>query len=62
MKLQRLSNIICAVNELIYSNSTNIRSVSDYSNKEYLITNINSKLFTAVDDYKTLLTDFGELK
>lgn len=34
MKLQKLSNIISAVNDLMYNVSTNIRSVSDYNDFE----------------------------
>ena len=59
MKLQKLSNIISAVNESMYNVSTNIRSVSDYNDFENYS---NIYLFQMIDEYKELLIDFGELK
>jgi hypothetical protein len=62
IKLQKLADIVSAANELIYSNSTNIRSVSDYNNKDHGIGSDDTYLFRAVDEYKELLVHFGELK
>ena len=59
MKLQKLSNIISAVNESMYNVSINIRSVSDYNDFENYS---NTYLFQMIDEYKELLIDFGELK
>ena len=61
-KLRQLSDIISAANELVYNNSVNIRSISDFDSRKFDITISNAALFEAVEEYKTLLTDFGELK
>lgn len=62
MKLQKLSNIIYYASQISYIEATNIRIISDYDSSENLEKYSTDLLFEAIDEYKTLLTDFGELK
>lgn len=62
MKLQKLSNIIHYASQISYIEATNIRVISDYDSSENLEKYSTDLLFEAIDEYKTLLTDFGELK
>ncbi len=62
MKLQKLSNIVHYATQQLYYSATNIRVISDYNSKENLEKSSDELLFEAIDEYKTLLTDFGELK
>lgn len=61
IKLQRLSEIVNAINNLIYNTSVNVRTISDYSDKNSELDVSSTYLFTAINEYKTLLSDFGEL-
>ena len=58
-KLQKLSDIGYYINSLIYNETTNIRRALEYNevNSVYV-----ESLFEAFESYKSLLSDFGELK
>lgn len=60
-KLQKLSDIGYYINSLIYNETTNIRRALEYTEVE--VDPVYTKsLFEAIENYKTLLSDFGELK
>lgn len=61
MRLQKLADISYCISQLSSHISINIRAASDYYTKNNCVTS-NTDLFKAIDQYKTLLTDFGELK
>lgn len=58
-KLQKLSDIGYYVNSLIYNESTNIRKALDYNDVDIIRT---EQLFDCFELYKSLLSEFGELK
>ncbi len=62
--IQKLSDIVLYASEIMKNYSINVRLISDYCSENNLESNLTSTeyLLESIDEYKTLLLDFGELK
>ena len=62
--IQKLSDIILYASEIMKNDSINVRLISDYCSENDLQSNLTSTkyLLLSIDEYKTFILDFGELK